>query len=58
MSQGTYDSGSTSVFNTGYIGTDNSSEYLNGYIDEFRATSGLARYTGNVTPPNAPFPDQ
>ena len=47
-------------FNDIRIGTNPSApngEIFVGYIDEFRITKGVARYTSNFTPPTAPFPD-
>ena len=44
---------------TGYrflIGEGNTSS-ATGYIDDFRVTKGVARYTGAFTPPAAEFPD-
>lgn len=42
-----------------YIGRygPTATSYFNGYIDEFRATKGVARYAGTFTPPASPFPD-
>lgn len=40
------------------IGSNSSNaQYTAGYIDEFRVTKGVARYTSNFTPPTAPFPN-
>jgi len=42
----------------GFVPTASNSNYrFNGYIDDFRITKGVARYTSNFTPPTAPFPD-
>lgn len=39
------------------IGGDIYGNPLAGYLDEFRITKGIARYTTNFTPPAAPFPN-
>lgn len=42
-----------------YIGAGGSSlttDYFYGYIEDFRVTKGIARYTANFTPPTAAFP--
>jgi len=41
-----------------YVGSDQSNEHLDGYIDDLRITKGYARYTSNFTPPTAAFPNQ
>lgn len=35
----------------------NDGYYLNGWLDDYRITFGVARYTAGFTPPAAPFPD-
>lgn len=37
-------------------GSEGDASCLNGWVDEFRLTKGLARYTANFATPDAPFP--
>ncbi|MGE5417704.1 MAG: LamG-like jellyroll fold domain-containing protein [Acidobacteriota bacterium] len=37
------------------IGGFSDSSFVNGYIDEFRISKGIARWTGNFTPPTAQY---
>jgi hypothetical protein len=39
-----------------YTGTTTPSSFFTGYIQDFRITKGIARYTANFTPPTAAFP--
>ena len=44
-----------SNFYIGALGDAISSSYINGWIQDFRVTTGLARYTANFTPPTKPL---
>jgi hypothetical protein len=49
--------GTTGALFIGTTGDGLLSGAINGYIDDLRITKGVARYTGNFTPPTASFPD-
>lgn len=46
-----------SVGTVGYLNIASFNDWFPGYIDDFRITKGVARYTANFTAPTAPFPD-
>lgn len=50
-------SNTSNPFALGSLDTSGSSFRYIGYIDEFRVTKGVARYTSNFTPPTAAFPN-
>lgn len=49
----TFNSTGTSI----RFGVSTFSEFFDGHQDEIRFSPGVARYTGNFSPPTAPFPD-
>lgn len=49
-----FDYGGTRLFS--YLGYEQTGAF-NGYVKEYRATKGVARYTENFTPPTEPFPN-
>jgi hypothetical protein len=49
-------SGSMNTTGIGFIiGHDNATNYYAGYIDEFRISKGIARWTTDFTPPSGPY---
>lgn len=43
------------VWSLGYIGVYTGAGVFQGYIDEFRLSKGIARWTSNFTPPTQPY---
>ena len=55
-SAGTLDNNSGAPLRIGRSQSSSEDDY-SGYMDEFRLTKGVCRYTSTFTPPSAPFPD-
>jgi hypothetical protein len=48
--------GGSSVFTVGASGSTSATQWvMNGYLDEFRISKGVARHTANFTPPTIPY---
>jgi hypothetical protein len=54
--QGAWNATLTNHTGTLSIGIRGTSYPLNGWIDEFRVSKGVARWTSNFTPPTTPYP--
>lgn len=55
-STGTVGNYATGILHLGrYRNDTGSSSWLNGYLDEFRFSKGIARWTANFTPPTRPY---
>ena len=57
QSAGTFSATPTAPQNTRIGAREDAAAGYDGYIDDLRITKGVARYTANFTPPDAPFPD-